>query len=254
MKVLVTLHVSVWVEIDIGCDCCNYTSWSRSTWACELKWGFKICCKKENRSRSTWACELKYKVHKCRYKQKSSRSTWACELKFLGLTTGGLKCGHAPRERVSWNIFILVSIYNLHSHAPRERVSWNCKLADNTNSNAVTLHVSVWVEMLTIPKTTSFAMVTLHVSVWVEMVLSICIAFLKVSRSTWACELKSAASATGEALPQSRSTWACELKYFFGHKHYSSRCHAPRERVSWNFPLQFLLYRLCTSRSTLEYG
>ena len=35
-------------------------------------------------------------------------------------------------------------------------------------------------------------------------------------------------------LPLSRSTWACELKYLWQKETLWQRCHAPRERVSWN--------------------
>ena len=77
-----------------------------------------------------------------------SRSTWACELK---LYTGDSAGGEAR-------------------HAPRERVSWNDKIISNTKKYKVTLHVSVWVEMLR-RKLQDFHQ-------W--------------SRSTWACELKCA--------------------------------------------------------------
>ena len=56
--ILVTLHVSVWVEIFvIGKGFLLFGS--RSTWACELK--FVLCCVHLliALSRSTWACELK---------------------------------------------------------------------------------------------------------------------------------------------------------------------------------------------------
>ena len=55
-----------------------------------------------------------------------SRSTWACELKCRLLTIVKRVCRHAPRERVSWNA------------------------NDNINclERIVTLHVSVWVEMI----------------------------------------------------------------------------------------------------------
>ena len=53
----------------------------------------------------------------------SSRSTWACELKYLYLAIQNTDIGHAPRERVSWNLCRINS-----------RLTW-----------LVTLHVSVWV-------------------------------------------------------------------------------------------------------------
>ena len=54
----VTLHVSVWVEINVNlCD--TIILQSRSTWACELKYGYIYTVLQIYLSRSTWACELK---------------------------------------------------------------------------------------------------------------------------------------------------------------------------------------------------
>ena len=55
--------------------------------------------------------------------------------------------------------------------------------------------------------------VTLHVSVWVEILRS---------------------SILSNAV-MSRSTWACELKLLSEYSRAKVNCHAPRERVSWNF-------------------
>ena len=56
--VMVTLHVSVWVEITNKIF--KVATWqSRSTWACELKLDCKCSLLSDLRSRSTWACELK---------------------------------------------------------------------------------------------------------------------------------------------------------------------------------------------------
>ena len=98
----VTLHVSVWVEIEEEMLRVSMGE-SRSTWACELKWFVRGGMKPKDESRSTWACELKY----------------SCYLR------NSYRFCHAPRERVSWNIFYFKWCINL----------------------AVTLHVSVWVEM-----------------------------------------------------------------------------------------------------------
>ena len=100
--ILVTLHVSVWVEI-----CWNlsskYRKSSRSTWACELKCSHVRSNHSTLWSRSTWACELKFHSDFTTNEEIRSRSTWACELKCKG--TGGVcrRNSHAPRERVSWN-------------------------------------------------------------------------------------------------------------------------------------------------------
>ena len=76
-------------------------------------------------------------------------------------------------------------------HAPRERVSWNSAVCRRTASAAVTLHVSVWVEMKLPRRKSNQNNVTLHVSVWVEIQIAGVIVVIEFrSRSTWACELK----------------------------------------------------------------
>ena len=134
-----------------------------------------------------------------------SRSTWACELK----SRLSFKCGSTSR------------------HAPRERVSWNRPERLRRGAPLVTLHVSVWVEIIHADQRDLYTEVTLHVSVWVEIYFLsvVCIFFL------------------------SRSTWACELKFLhFLNKEVHLR-HAPRERVSWNLCL--FLYKCC-NRVTLH--
>ena len=54
-------------------------------------------------------------------------------------------------------------------HAPRERVSWNVVFDFAINRFRVTLHVSVWVEIQCYFKEAYPDEVTLHVSVWVEI-------------------------------------------------------------------------------------
>ena len=170
----------------------------------------------------------------------------------MGIT---LIAGHAPRERVSWNAFVMIwnllLAVTLHvsvwveivlyivkrlttCHAPRERVSWNTKLVYKIWEHFVTLHVSVWVEIWTSSRPSKTYTVTLHVSVWVEILRSVGsrvarpvtlhvsvwvemdYAAMRLeraeSRSTWACELKSAKVSKGITAAASRSTWACELK------------------------------------------
>ena len=121
------------------------------------------------------------------------------------------------------------------SHAPRERVSWNCQRNLQFHQRPVTLHVSVWVEMILITALGLFfcghaprervswnpmnvpirdsTAVTLHVSVWVE------IAVLIEIEPLLACHA-----------PRERVSWNAELIHKI-RKHFS---HAPRERVSWN--------------------
>ena len=122
---------------------------------------------------------------------------------------------HAPRERVSWNPPDISSIW----HLALSRSTWACELklsiaVFRSPHLAVTLHVSVWVEISWKSFTGEADLVTLHVSVWVEIVLAWDkITQAKKSRSTWACELKS--------------------KLLLSHSVRPPR-HAPRERVSWN--------------------
>ena len=120
-----------------------------------------------------------------------SRSTWACEL----------KCERSEQGRLPFR-----------RHAPRERVSWNVGFLQFFIGLFVTLHVSVWVEILSIINDYSWMSVTLHVSVWVEIAPNGFAAVRRWSRSTWACELKYTRHYTRWQVPASRSTWACELK------------------------------------------
>ena len=144
---------------------------SRSTWACELKWAFVyngsepyghaprervswndkyvICGYRIPQSRSTWACELKLPFFTRSNVTRSSRSTWACELKSEEMQRAESVSSHAPRERVSWN----------DSDDFIERIE------------VVTLHVSVWVEIITLFTSSRANIVTLHVSVWVEIII-----------------------------------------------------------------------------------
>ena len=148
---------------------------SRSTWACELKFGLALHTIHASRSRSTWACELK-SVKICKYGWGIlSRSTWACELKSQQMIESERQvASHAPRERVSWNNFWHYFTGRWYCHAPRERVSWNFNLQTFVNQYQVTLHVSVWVEISRTHCNRQNKHVTLHVSVWVEISILAC--------------------------------------------------------------------------------
>ena len=99
---IVTLHVSVWVEIHC-----------------------KIIVSALSTSRSTWACELKSKICFPISTTFSSRSTWACELKCQRFVlTTWKNWRHAPRERVSWNLFLLHLLMLFY----RSRSTWACEL------------------------------------------------------------------------------------------------------------------------------
>ena len=128
-------------------------------------------------------------------------------------------------------------------------MSWN--FSNNVCSFAplVTLHVSVWVEICCLNRNTSTLCVTLHVSVWVEIPVVIAVSTPAVSRSTWACELKFNHLLCRGNSNMSRSTWACELKLLLQRNFYGLHCHAPRERVSWNF-MPVPNFSISTSRST----
>ena len=120
---------------------------------------------------------------------------------------------HAPRERVSWNQILPLFCLSNWRHAPRERVSWNLNIsraAIQLSRHAPRERVS-WNKVVACGCTCFF--VTLHVSVWVEIKLS----------------------ADNEIVVKSRSTWACELKCQSVTIFVRQFCHAPRERVSWNF-------------------
>ena len=164
--------------------------------------------------------------------------------------------GHAPRERVSWNFPLQFSLYRLCSHAPRERVSWNPMNVPIKDSTAVTLHVSVWVEIIIKSYKYSKLMsrstwacelkykrwlchfgwlcVTLHVSVWVEIKICQYGSMHSWSRSTWACELKfnlfNVKSKSSRHAPRERVSWNKESTK----RIFTRMGHAPRERVSWN--------------------
>ena len=142
----VTLHVSVWVEIQPQ-SVKNTRSGSRSTWACELKYYESI--------------EFPF--------APMSRSTWACELKCNRLLSSLWQNRHAPRERVSWNPQHLhpsgQPTVTLHVSVWVE-IFWAFV---NPKMGTVTLHVSVWVEMPWLQAPERLFGVTLHVSVWVEI-------------------------------------------------------------------------------------
>ena len=190
VRCYVTLHVSVWVEIVF----CQLKPWITAVTLHVSVW-VEIYIVKGNGKPlnvtlhvSVWVEILRRREAK---KNGKSRSTWACELKCAYALRSVLFGCHAPRERVSWNIYSKGERKPFNSHAPRERVSWNWKY--HTYS--------------------FFAPVTLHVSVWVEIYNASSPLPLAASRSTWACELKFCGIIILCWNRPSRSTWACELKF-----------------------------------------
>ena len=165
-------------------------------------------------------------------------------------------CSHAPRERVSWNIWlpplytsvpvtlhvsvwveIFISSAVLTSACVTLHVSvWVEIFATRAFwlYDYVTLHVSVWVEIINCTAWNNTAVVTLHVSVWVEIIvpnLYIVISIVTLHVSVWV-EIKHSKHTMN--VEESRSTWACELKLSTVSLLWTLKSHAPRERVSWN--------------------
>ena len=188
------------------------SSWSSSSWGCELKLLHPVWVLKYILSSSSWGCELKYLLH------KPNREG----------------AGHPLREDVSWNsacklllfsisvilfvrmwveivtlrtccmnssvilfVRMWVEIFEFKGHHPWERSSssWGCELKYWTR------HVFSW-----------FGVVILFVRMWVEIFSE---------------------SLVISGFPSS-SSWGCELKYA---KHWQRGwwyCHPLREDVSWN--------------------
>ena len=143
-----------------------------------------------------------------------SRSTWACELKFV--------------RKVNW--------LHITGHAPRERVSWNPTLPYRRHMRQVTLHVSVWVEI--IPSRCLCLFWSGHAPrervSWNNTCINDIMNKVK-SRSTWACELKSTVKLNSPKrirrhAPRERVSWNLKPESLSE----TLECHAPRERVSWN--------------------
>ena len=167
-----------------------------------------------------------------------SRSTWACELKLSLSLCWIVLTGHAPRERVSWNLLSLAQLGLDRRHAPRERVSWNFLNTSFWREKCVTLHVSVWVEIEFEIKHINLPLVTLHVSVWVEMIairslshfsmvtlhVSVWVEINHTKKPTFSSNVTLHVSVWVEMV--SRRFICCGMN-----------CHAPRERVSWNIQL-----------------
>ena len=100
---VVTLHVSVWVEMQNGLQASRIKK-SRSTWACELKLFLSM--------RFSW-------YSRCHAPRE--RVSWNFRRYNIWQDTSS----HAPRERVSWNVVQHYAWHCLLGHAPCERVSWN---------------------------------------------------------------------------------------------------------------------------------
>ena len=143
--------------------------------------------------------------------------------------------GHAPRERVSWNWKYANAFQIVYRHAPRERVSWNIGFNSLFTFPPVTLHVSVWVEIVSYVTLLFQYLVTLHVSVWVEIGRSTLI-FSKTERHaprervSWNSRPKRKKPPSLRHAPRERVSWNSVVS----HRRIFRPGHAPRERVSWN--------------------
>ena len=190
-------------------------------------------------SRSTWACELKYCVleNVCKYICHAPRERVSWNTPYLH--SPYFPFCHAPRERVSWNRCYLAADCLRWRHAPRERVSWNERSAAIVDFQPWSR--STWACELKLSVSSAdrlYIRVTLHVSVWVEMMIAGRFSTSVSSRSTWACELKYTncvlALCVYRHAPRERVSW----NYQHFPQKYLNVCHAPRERVSWNRLLQ----------------
>ena len=154
-----------------------------------------------------------------------SRSTWACELKSAcaqRLCRSGR--GHAPRERVSWNVFD----YKYLVRGTTSRSTWACELkyVRLGNSHRSQSSRSTWACELKCKFMYSFFISCRHAP---------------RERVSWNLRLPRC----NRWRTRSRSTWACELKWKVSHyKYYLWQGHAPRERVSWNnwFRWMYIFY------------
>ena len=227
--------MSVWVEMSKVVVNLFFIL-SRSTWACELKYGSSSLLSHGSVVTlhvSVWV-EIQRPLKL--YDKIWSRSTWACELKSLVSGVFHVLNSHAPRERVSWNLTMLNNWRNERSHAPRERVSWNDFLKGVVTDSGVTLHVSVWVE-IKIEVTINF-IVPRHAPrervSWNLLPVGVFIcgaSHAPRERVSWNYKLKQTTTKKFGHAPRERVSWNTKCIAIWN----SERSHAPRERVSWNF-------------------
>ena len=167
-KLMVTLHVSVWVEMSL-CLLILLCWTSRSTWACELKYTlrkfYRLNVGHAPRERVSW--NFHHRSFHCTPSVTLHVSVWV-EIRrhflqnFLTKVTlhvsvwveilvirTSCKTAVVTLHVSVWVEMILITALGLFfcGHAPRERVSWNVCWPKNCLICTVTLHVSVWVEM-----------------------------------------------------------------------------------------------------------
>ena len=169
---IVTLHVSVWVEIYFKVSSVpkdvvtlHVSVWVEITSSPAFRHSLRVTLHV-----SVWVEIWFDKVLYLLLNVTLHVSVWV-EIRIL--KHDNLDPCHAPRERVSWNALARIYFPNASCHAPRERVSWNEKSGYKKGDKTVTLHVSVWVEMLIGRSLLIEQRVTLHVSVWVEILIPV---------------------------------------------------------------------------------
>ena len=167
-KSIVTLHVSVWVEILVICTSC------------------KTAIRHAPRERVSWNCQQKssYRL----YQVTLHVSVW---VEIFIFTLIKWTCCHAPRERVSWNTpYFGTTPTSTRSRSTwacelkwqklrkplqrkRSRSTWACELKLSLEYNPIENYSSrsTWACELKYKRN------ALHLTSW-------------MSRSTWACELK----------------------------------------------------------------
>ena len=225
---MVTLHVSVWVEIF---PCSILQRFLRVTLHVSV-W-VEICGIAENikgiASRSTWACELKSIFNICSFTSLLVTLHVSVWVEIHDRTRS------MAFSFVTLHVSVWVEIQKRASNHDDKgsRSTWACELKCKSciqlNKNG--LSRSTWACELKFFISQKFGN-------WIK------------SRSTWACELKSFLYSVGRFSKWSRSTWACELKSLTLLLIQKFHSHAPRERVSWNYCIYIITYNNPGSRST----
>ena len=164
-------------------------------------------------SRSTWACELKFGNHQTAVLQKShaprERVSWNLQLPLVwGFSPVTLHVSVWVEiwKHSSEHVFLLVTLHVSvwveittlacdNHHLPQSRSTWACELKC----------------ICTLPTAVSCKSRSTWACELKCKIISTGVDF-NGSRSTWACELKFLKQARKAKIVQSRSTWACELK------------------------------------------
>ena len=209
---LVTLHVSVWVEI----------------------FGIYISLSK-NSSRSTWACELKFADHFIGNFIQShaprERVSWNRTVRRHTYVV----------LRVTLHVSVWVEIWDLTicSHFPQSRSTWACELKWNFVSSAFHKKSSrsTWACELKLNRSHTFRRVDVSRSTWAcELkfrrldILTSDERHAPRERVSWNSVVAVGLYVTPRHAPRERVSW----NYNYSNPLNYGYRHAPRERVSWN--------------------